>query len=335
MEETEPKEKIIEAIQKSKLKSITLEEIYQASRTIYSPEMAKQTEKIIQELIQEKRIEPLKNAKKNSIGIPLKYRIIKEKKDDRNSQQEIMKLHKKIEIQYFLKHPDEYEKWKMEIEAIHNFLKGSSKGERITVNERSYQLFKDEKKLKQNENLLKKLGIEWKDLNCYETYEPFFYFENTKYQQKNKKILILENRDTFWSFQRRAQKDNSFYLIIYGEGKKILNSFDYIQNFNLPKKSEILYFGDIDYEGINIYLALAQKYETYHIVPYLEAYHKMLTLEDKPRKVKNKQNKREENITRFLEYFQAEDRNKLEKLFKNELYIPQEIINYEEVEKLK
>lgn len=335
MEETKLKEKIIEAIQKSKLKNITLEEIYQATNHIYSPEMAKQIDKIMKELIQENKIEPLKTAKKNSIGTFLKYRIIKIKKDYKESQQEIMKLHKKVDIQYFLKHPDEYEKWRKEIEAINNFLEVNYQGEPITVNERSYQIFKDEKKLKQNENLLKKLGMKWKDLNCYETYEPFFYFENTKYQQKIKKILIIENRDTFWSFQKSAQKDNRFYLIIYGEGKKILNSFDYIENFNLPKKSEILYFGDIDYEGINIYLALAKKYENYHILPYIEAYHKMLTLEDKPRKVKNNQNKKEDNITMFLKYFQEEDKNKLEYLFRNKLYIPQEIINYEEVEKLK
>ncbi len=334
MEENNLKETIQEMLETSKSKNITLEEIYQFTKTIYSPEIAKQMDTIIEKLVQENKLEPLKNAKKNLIGTPLKYRIVKPKKDYIEVKQEIMKLHNKINIQYYLKHPEEYEEDRDEILKINNFITLENKEPILTVNERSYQIWKDEKKLKQQENILKKLGIDFKELNCYETYEPFFYFENNQYNEKNKKVLIIENRDTFWTFKKIAEKYQNFYLIIYGEGKKILNSFEYIENFNIKKETDILYFGDIDYEGINIYVSLVQTYSDYHILPYVVAYHKMIELENNPNQIKKKQNKREDYIEVFLNYFDEEDRKKLRIMFENNFYIPQEILNYEEVEKI-
>ena len=296
------------------------------------------------------------------IGTPLKYRIIKNERDYTNIKQEISKLHKKIDIQYYLKHPEEYEQSREEITKINTYIEEKEKNEKrakeLTVNERSYQIFKDEKRLKEQEKILKKLGITFKELNCYETYEPFFYFENSNYDQfetnknsqsknnnyayfdnknnvhKTKKVLIIENKDTFWTYKKIAKKYNNIYLVIYGEGKKILNSFEYIKNFELEENTEILYFGDIDYEGINIYISLARKYKNYHILPYCEAYQRMMQLEDKPNKIKHSQNIRKDNIEEFIKYFEEEEERKLQNIFENNLYIPQEIINYEEVEKI-
>lgn len=328
------KQKILEIVNKSKLKSITLEEIYKLIKIVYSPEIAKQMDIIIKELIEENILQPFKTSKKNAVGTPVKYRIVKIEKDYIDIKEEISKLYKKIDIKYYIKHPEEYEQYREEILKINDFMKIEDKGKVLTVNERSYQILKDEKKLKEQENVLKKLGLTFKDLNCYETYEPFFYFENTQYKQKTKTVLIIENRDTFWTFKKVAERYNAFYLIIYGEGKKILNSFEYIKNFNLEEDTKILYFGDIDYEGINIYVSLVQKYKNYQILPYREAYQNMLELESKPNKIKKNQNIREDNIDEFLKYFNKEGRDKLRYIFENSFYIPQEIINYEEVEKI-
>lgn len=334
MEKNELEQRIREILKKVKSQNITLEEIYQSTKIVYSPEIAKQMDIIIGNLVQENKLEPLKNARKNLMGTPLKYRIVRYQKDYAETKQEIMQLHEKINVQYYLKHPEEYEEYRDEIFKINNFIALEEKGQTLTVNERSYQIWKDEKKLKQQENILKKLGIGFKELNCYETYEPFFYFENNQYNEKNKKVLIIENRDTFWTFKKIAEKYQNFYLIIYGEGKKILNSFEYIENFNIKKETDILYFGDIDYEGINIYVSLVQTYSDYHILPYVVAYHKMIELENNPNQIKKKQNKREDYIEVFLNYFDTEDRKKLRNMFENNFYIPQEILNYEEVEKI-
>lgn len=334
MEKDTIKQKILEIIQKSKLKSITLEEIYKLAEIVYSPEIAKQIDTIVKELIEENLLEPFKTSKKNVIGTPLKYRIIKIEKDYVYIKEEISKLYKKIDIKYYLKHPEEYEQHRKEILQINDFMKIEDKGKVLTVNERSYQIFKDEKKLKEQESILKKLGLTFKDLNCYETYEPFFYFENNQYNKKVKTILIIENRDTFWTFKKVAKLYNTFYLVIYGEGKKILNSFEYIKNFKLEEDTKILYFGDIDYEGINIYVSLVQNYKNYQILPYTEAYQKMLELETNPNKVKKNQNIRKDSINEFLKYFSKEEKDKLKYIFENNFYIPQEIINYEEVEKI-
>lgn len=42
--------------------------------------------------------------------------------------------------------------------------------------------------------IIKKLGLRLQDLKCYETYEPFFYYENKEFSKG--KILIIENKDT-------------------------------------------------------------------------------------------------------------------------------------------
>ena len=60
----------------------------------------------------------------------------------------------------------------------------------------------------------------------------------------------------------------------------------------------------------------------------------MIELENNPNQIKKKQNKREDYIEVFLNYFDEEDRKKLRNMFENNFYIPQEILNYEEVEKI-
>ena len=55
--------------------------------------------------------------------------------------------------------------------------------------------------------------------------------------------------------------------------KKILKSFEFINNFKL-ENNIIEYFGDIDYEGINIYEQLKSKYSQYNIKAYKTGYQK-------------------------------------------------------------
>lgn len=89
-------------------------------------------------------------------------------------------------------------------------------------------------------------------------------YDDRLYNNKNKKLIIIENykifelnnlKEYFKNFDIEI-KYNVEYNVIYGSGNKI-NSF---KNINLLNSfEEILYFGDYDNEGYNIYKNLKNK----------------------------------------------------------------------------
>lgn len=108
-----------------------------------------------------------------------------------------------------------------------------------------------------------------------------------------------------------------------------MKSFPYIENLNLGGNEQIFYFGDIDFEGINIFLLLQEKYSEYNILPYLDGYKKMLELEKSPKDIRANQNIKNDNIEKFISFFDEKYQEKLKYIFENKKYIPQEILNYD------
>ena len=333
----EIEEKLIKYILQKKTKTMNLSEVYEKLKLPYTPQSDKIINNILKNLEEKGYIQPLKTTNKNLQGSFKKYKILKLKEENEEKiKEEILKLDKKIKIDYFLKHPKEYMKNKEIIIPINKFIKQTNgrKIETITVNERSYQIYKNEKCLKENEEILKKLGLTYKDLYAYDTYEPFFYYINTEYEirkLKNKTILIIENKDTFWTIVKAIQKlkIENIYMIIYGEGKKILKSFSYIEEFKIDSKDNIYYFGDIDFEGINIYVSLKEKYNKYNISAYTKGYETILDIERTPEKVRKNQNINQDKIEKFINEFDKKYKDKLIEIFNNKKYIPQEVFNYE------
>lgn len=333
----EIEEKLINYILQKKTKTMNLSEVYEKLKLPYTPQSDKIINNILTDLEEKGYIQPLKTSNKDFQGSFEKYKILKLKEENEEKiKEEILKLDKKIKIDYFLKHPKEYMKNKEIIIPINKFIKQTNgrKIETITVNERSYQIYKNEKCLKENEELLKKLGLTYKDLNAYDTYEPFFYYINTEYEirkLKNKTILIIENKDTFWTIVKAIQKlkIENIYMIIYGEGKKILKSFSFIEEFKIDSKDNIYYFGDIDFEGINIYVSLKEKYNKYNISAYTKGYETILDIEKTPEKVRKNQNINQDKIERFISEFDKKYKDKLIEIFNNKKYIPQEVFSYE------
>ena len=333
----EIEEKLIKFILQKKTKTMNLSEVYEKLKLPYTPQSDKIINNILTNLEEKGYIQPLKTTNKDLQGSFKKYKIKKLKEENEEKiKEEILKLHKKIKIDYFLKHPKEYIKYKEIITPINEFIKQTNgrKIETITVNERSYQIYKNEKCLKENEEILKKLGLTYKDLYAYDTYEPFFYYINTEYEirkLKNKTILIIENKDTFWTIVKAIQKlkIENIYMIIYGEGKKILKSFSFIEEFKIDSKDNIYYFGDIDFEGINIYVSLKEKYNKYNISAYTKGYETILDIEKTPEKVRKNQNINQDKIEKFINEFDKKYKDKLIEIFNNKKYIPQEVFNYE------
>lgn len=333
----EVEEKLINYILQKKNKTINLSEIYKKLKLPYTPQNDKIINNILIDLEEKGYIQPLKTTKQDFQGSFEKYKILKLRKENEEKiKEEILKLDKKIKIDYFLKYPEEYIKNKEIIIPINEFIKqiNGRKIETITVNERSYQIYKNEKRLKDNEEILKKLGITYNDLYAYDTYEPFFYYINTEYEMqesKNKTILIIENKDTFWTIVRvvKKLKIENIYMIIYGEGKKILKSFSFIEEFKINSKDNIYYFGDIDFEGINIYVSLKNKYNKYNISVFTKGYQTILDIEKTPEKISTNQNINQNKIEKFINEFNSKYKDKLIEIFNNKKYIPQEVFNYE------
>lgn len=207
------------------------------------------------------------------------------------------------------------------------------------MNERSFQIWGREKFLQKEEgkSILKNLGLNLDYLNYYDTSEPLAYYSKSKKVPQN--ILILENKDTYYTMRRYLINSNNNILrkeidtVIYGSGKGIIKAFrDYdisVEDYLANKVNKIYYFGDLDYEGIIIYEKFYDTYkDKYNINLFIDGYKKMIdkinNINCLP-KMKDGQNK---NINKyFLDEFSLEYGLKIEEILKNNLYIPQEIIN--------
>lgn len=301
----------------------------------------------VNKLVKENVIEPVKSSKSNNQNLKLNYRIVKTSPSYDDIKRQIIKLTKPIQIEYYLSHPQEYQKDKEYIDIIDRFLKSSGKNEKMSINERAYQLFGDEKFLRDSdksrakgERIIKNLGLTYEDLNCYYAYEPFFCFTKDNYKNKSERnVLIVENKDTFWSFKKLLfELDNTLNIdmLIYGEGNKIINSFQFIDEYKLNGQNKFIYFGDLDAEGINIFFSLKARHPSYNILPFIEGYKQLIELSSGiglPN-IKKSQKMNRENIEKFCTYFEEYYVRKIREIILNNRYIPQEALSFAVLRKL-
>ena len=126
--------------------------------------------------------------------------------------------------------------------------------------------FYDEKFLKNRKEtakgkygILNRLKLDYNDLKMKKYGEMFIYWNRGVKDPKN--IIILENHSTFFTYKKVAENKGNILgfvpdALIYGEGKKIENSFSFLEEIADINNVEILYFGDIDSEGFGIYYRL-------------------------------------------------------------------------------
>ena len=161
-----------------------------------------------------------------------------------------------ISVDYYLAHPDMYEKDRNWVLMLNQYLKKHTDALLTpeSLNERSFEIWHREKFLD---------------------------------REQGKNILILENKDPFFSMRNYLLNGHTEIFgaeigtLIYGAGKGIIRSF---QDFDLcaepymkHPKNTIYYFGDLDYEGIGIYENLAEKFRSrWKIIPFVPAYQAML-----------------------------------------------------------
>lgn len=291
-------------------------------------------------------------------GLRQKYKINKKtaEKDAELVEQIVRSITPPAKVDYYLKNPRDYVQDKPVIEVITGFLKRehsvhslhsahSARKDIVTVNERAYQLFGDEKFFKgagknrsHGQTVLKRLALTYADMACEETVEPFFSFLRRDFHAlAARNIFIVENKDTFWSFKKQLMDCPSRIkvdMLIYGEGKKIISSFRFVAEYGVRAVPDrFYYFGDLDPEGINIYCELLAQYPQYQITPFHEGYQAVLEigLRQAPVKTPAAQKIKAENIALFTGTFAPAWGAKLQKHLEGGFYIPQEALSAAEM----
>lgn len=296
-------------------------------------------------LINDGILTPVKSSDRNgkSPALFLSYWVNLIEEDNSFCYEEIkFKFSTKLDTSYYLKNISKYKEDREHVLRLNNYILNFENKliNMVSENERSFEIWGREKFLKKEsgKRILKNLGLSEEDLNLYYTREPLAYYSHSKKNPQN--VLIIENMDTFYSMRKHLLDGNNSILgveistLVYGGGKNISKTFEdfdlCVEPYIADRSNTILYFGDLDYEGIIIYESMKRIFESkYNIRPFVEAYIAMLYKYKKMvvplPTTKEGQNR---NISdSFLCEFKVEYRDIIIEILSKEEYIPQEILN--------
>ena len=340
-------DRIITSIYEYPYKKIDLDEL----KKIIKPGNYAELADTINSLTDRQIIKPVKQSGKNGLnpGLYLKYHIINKPTPDIQLINEINSLHYMIKPGVFRKDIEKYIKSREFILILDDFLKSHSSNLEypLSENERAYQIWNDEKALdkkdgRDNIALLKSCNV-FDKLNTYPAPEPFF-----DYRKSNdiKNVLVIENKDT-WFTVRKLMLDTPNFAglfgvkidcVIYGEGRKVTQKSNSLQDYlNIDSHfdGKVWYWGDIDNEGIDIFLSFVSISPELDISPFTEAYKKMTELFEhllsggNADRLKGHTNQRRpDNISEFYKSIDSRSAERITLLLRDGYYIPQEILNY-------
>lgn len=136
----------------------------------------------------------------------------------------------------------------------------------VPVNERSLDIFDDEKRLAQiirTDGTLFGGRLHAADLGCFVTALPMPY-ETPSSAISGRPILIVENKDTYFSFVRWNETTNQWSAVAYaggGHAKGIAyDDSSYLDTITERTGADgIIYFGDVDARGLNIAAGMASR----------------------------------------------------------------------------
>lgn len=297
------------------------------------------------QLRESNRIKEIKSAPYNGFNPPLKVRweIVFEELGHNWEPSKMLRFSDCLNFSYYLNKPSYQTDLEWEyIENIYQFLKSKERREWVSVEERSLELFYDEKFItgrkdanKGEHGILKRLQISYEDLKMKRYGEMFIYWNRGVKTIKN--IIILENHSTFFTYKRiMAQYGHIFGFtpdaLIYGAGKKIEKSFSFLEEIADLSYVKVLYFGDIDSEGFGIYHRLKQRYPHVDIRLEYEAYSRLIAMCRRNYPL-NGQKKNQLYLECFLQemkpYLPGEDLTKLNYIWEQDFRIPQELMSYD------
>lgn len=297
-------------------------------------------------LEKEGKIRPIKNSGRTSFrpSVYQKYRKIPKKDDFSRWIPEIQRLNTKLNVEGYLKHPKSYAANREAIHQLSEFLWQEEAVCRLemSVKEKSFAIWGDEKFLESSSGrqILRFNEITKSDLGFYETPEPFFSREF----QKDGAVLVLENKDPWYSICRIFLKDKKYSLLgerigllIYGEGKKVqrLNALtDYLEEIEWDH-AKILYVGDIDREGFAIFDGMRKGNPRCEIRLFAGIYEKMVQEAESLTKLPDAPSRREILWDqKILDAFSKETKEKIQEILEQKKMIPQEILNYQDYKEM-
>ena len=301
----------------------------------------------IKNLLDAGKIKPVRTAAKNGKkpALYLEYWEQEEQQDYSALEHELLyALHPRLDITYYQQHLQTYAEERDDVKQLQDFLQQHSEllAMQVSYNERSFQIWGREKFLLKGagQKILKHCGWSLADLNCYSTAEPFAYFSLTR--NVPQKLLIIENKDTFFSLRRHLLAGNKeifgekISTLIYGAGKRVISSFQEFavsaEPYMLAESNELLYFGDLDYEGLGIYEKLAESFVGQgKIKPFIPAYLAMLEKSREYSKLPTTKEAQSRQLDgTFLAYFAVSVQSEMQELLQQDLYIPQEILTIDD-----
>lgn len=256
----------------------------------------------------------------------------------------LLSLDTRIRVDKYLANPGQYQKDQAYLTALDRFFKDPGLSETLQVpyaiNERSFQIFGDEKFLASNSGraFLQQIGLTYANLSCYTTPEPFFYVDYRQPGEKQTSCLVIENKDTFYTLRKclatgRCQINRQpINLLVYGEGRKIVSSFAFMAEVTGPDPAAVTvyYFGDLDPEGIDIFGSLTERYPDYNIHPFIYLYQQLLERQGERAPVRRDKQQRlqPKHLEGFLQNFAPAVARQIVELFQNNRYLPQEGLAY-------
>lgn len=341
------KELILEVLQSKKNKRFQTVELEKEIKQLLGEERGaffyRDFGQSIEELENGGKIKKIKSSKKYNANARLfnKYQLIEEtiEIDQAFITTLLTEFHPSMNTTYYFKNPHKFEKDLPFIKQISFFLIQKDKStDWISLNERSYELFGNEKFLASNDGqkLLTRIAITNDDLCSFQTYEPFFYYQKPTTKIEN--ILIIENKDTFFSMKKLMNEGMTTWggktisLLIYGEGSKITRSIEFIEELGINPTIPIYYYGDLDPEGISIYYRTMQK-TTRDIQPFIFLYEALWERRNKSRKWDN-QFCNEEAYMTFFSYFPLPWSERVQAFLNDKGCVPQEGVNLRDLRRL-
>lgn len=323
----------IKDITQRKSATITLNELSRLCR-------ATDYEKLVFEIKQLTENGLLQPMGRNTNGMipPLhnRYRIHREEPDDSAVKNEILHLNPEFNPSGYLSNISLYKKHRTLLKQLNDYLCTNSAelSQPMSKNERSYAIWHNEKQMDDSlcKSMLHFTGWENK-LNFYNTPEPFFdYLCNGT---STKTVLILENKDIWFSLRRlfmENEKSGTLYGqkfdgLLYGEGRKInrTNALEQYSCEGFHEQPVFYYWGDIDYEGIDIYL----KISAFPVHLFTPGYMAMLNYSRACRITQTRTDQKVPcQIDKFLNFFGKQNADEIQAILEEGKYIPQEICNY-------
>ncbi|MBM7614030.1 Wadjet anti-phage system protein JetD domain-containing protein [Alkaliphilus hydrothermalis] len=305
----------------------------------------------IMDLKEKKHIKEIGASEYNRMNPPLKARwqITSEEVKHNWDPSKILKYSDVLDFAYYKKNPSLQSDLEWEyIENIYGFIKNRDQKKWASIEERSLELFYDEKFLIQKKETLKgkygilsRLKLTNEDLKMKRYGEMFIHWNRGVQNVKN--IIILENHSTFFTYKRFVEKYEEIFgytpdALIYGEGKKIEGSLTFLEEIANLSEVEILYFGDFDSEGLGIYYRLKARYPMLNIKLQFSAYIHLLSVCNRDYSLGGQQKKQlylDFFLTEITQYLDDDMLNKLLYIWENDFRIPQELINYEYLVKVR